>query len=221
GIFQSQAEVDAWGQEGAQVGGLKFADLNGDGQITEDGDVGIIGSPHPDFTLGVNLSLGYKRFDLTAFFLAVVGNEISNQTRAFTHLRQFNGNITQEVLENAWSEDNTDSNIPALNAVDNSSNFQSTYYIEDGSYLRAKQVQLGYSVPANAIKGVSNLRFYIQGQNLFTITGYSGADPAISNVNQGNGGRAGAGSANDQWTGFDHGMYPASMIVMFGVNASF
>jgi len=223
GIFQSQSEVDGHGQVGAKVGGLKFADLNGDGMITEDGDVGIIGSPHPDLTAGLNISLGYKNLDFTAFLLGVFGNEISNQTRAFSHLRQFNGNISQEVLDGAWTESNTNTDIPALNADDPSSKQQSTYYIEDGSYVRGKQFQLGYTLPVTSISkaGLSKLRFYVQAQNLFTITNYSGADPAVSNVNQGSGGDATAGDVNDIWTGFDHGMYPASRIVMFGLNASF
>lgn len=223
GIFQSQAEVDGHGQVGAKVGGLKFADLNGDGEITEDGDVGIIGSPHPDLTGGLNLALGYKNIDLTAFFFGSFGNDISNQTRSFTHLRQFNSNVTTEVLENAWSESNTSSTIPALSADDPSSRQQSSYLIEDGTYVRLKQLQLGYTLPVGTLgnSGISSLRFYVQGQNLLTFTGYSGADPAISNVNQGSGGATTAGGVNDIWTGFDHGMYPASRVVMFGVNASF
>ena len=223
GIFQSQAEVDAHGQVGAKVGGLKFADLNGDGMITEEGDVGIIGSPHPDLTMGLNLGISYKNFDFTAFIFGVFGNEISNQTRAFSHLRQFNGNITKDVLANAWTESNTNTDIPALNADDPSSKQQSTYYIEDGSYIRGKQFQLGYTLPGDVLSGVGieNLRIYVQAQNLFTITDYSGADPAISNVNQGNGGDATPGDVNDIWTGFDHGNYPASKLWMFGLNLSF
>ena len=169
------------------------------------------------------MTLGYKNFDFTAFFLGVFGNEISNQTRAFTHLRQFNSTVTKDVLANAWTENNTGTDIPALNADDPSSKQQSTYYIEDGSYVRLKQLQLGYTLPLETVNkvGISKLRFYIQGQNLFTITGYTGADPAISNVNQGSGGQTTPGGVNDIWTGFDHGVYPASRIIMFGVNATF
>ncbi len=216
GIFASQAEVDAHAmQDGAAVGRLRFKDLNGDGVINDD-DKGVIGDPHPDFTTGLNIGVNFKDFDLTAFFFASSGNQIFNYVRLFDTFGLFNSNVRQEVLTESFSASNPNGTIPQLDVNDTFSQQPSSFYVEDASYIRLKSLQLGYNLPRTTLGNTfSNLRIYIQAQNLFTITGYSGLDPAPSNFNvQGN-------LNGDLWTGYDFGNYPANKIVMFGVNAAF
>jgi len=217
GIFQTQEEVDNHNQGGAQVGGLKFRDISGpegipDGEIN-DYDLTIIGNPHPSFTYGLNISLNYKNFDFTAFFVGSSGNEIFNYTRLFTHFRQFFSNVSREYYQN-----NGTGGDPLLNIGDTSSRSSSEYYVENGSYFRLGQLQIGYNVPlSGGVKNtLSSLRIYVQGQNLFTITKYTGLDPALSNANIGDG-----RNLNDIWTGFDIGQYPSNRIMTLGVVADF
>jgi len=216
GIFQA-GDAQLSTQPGSKVGGLKFQDLNNDGAIT-DADLTIIGSPHPDFTYGLNLGVSYKAFDLTAFFFGSQGNQIFNYTKLFTHFRQFFSNVSKEYYENNGTGDE-----PALNVNDNSSRHSSDYYVENGSYLRLAQLQLAYNVPLSAgmKKAVGGIRLFAQGQNLFTITKYKGLDPALSNANIGPPNAQGVGSLNDLWTGFDLGQYPSNKLVTLGVSVKF
>lgn len=196
----------------AKVGGLKFKDIDGDGKITEK-DATIIGNPHPDLTGGLNLGVSIKNLDISAFFVGSLGNEIFNYVKAFTHFRQFNSNVDREYYLN-----NGTGGSPKLNINDTASRLASTYYVEDGSYLRLGQLQIGYNIPMSATNkaGMKNLKVYVQGQNLFTITGYSGLDPALSNANIGDG-----NNLNDLWTGYDLGQYPTNKLITVGVSAEF
>ena len=210
GIFASQAEVDAHAnQPGAAVGRIRFTDTNGDGEIN-DNDRVILGSFHPSLTTGLSFGLNYKDIDLTGFLFGSFGNEIFNFNRLFTDFSQFEANVRQEVLDNAWSPQNLDSEIPAPDYGGRGFNSRpSSYYVEDASYIRLENIQLGYRV--RDIGGIgANARFYIQGQNLFTITDYTGLDPAMSNF-----GRA------DIATGLDLGNYPSNKAVIFGVSVDF
>jgi hypothetical protein len=226
GIFQSQTEIDALNasassgeyQAGALVGGFKRKDINGDGVITS-ADQGVIGNPHPDVTLGLNLGLDYKNFDFSMMFFASIGNDIYNYNRLFTHFGQFASNVSKDLLTDTWSPSNRGASIPQLNANDTFSQLSSDFYVEDGSYLRAQNVTLGYTIPSGSIKAFQSLRVYVSAQNLFTITDYSGIDPALSNANIG--ATIDGQRQNDGWTGFDLGNYPSSRVFMFGVNASF
>jgi TonB-dependent starch-binding outer membrane protein SusC len=125
----------------------------------------------------------------------------------------FNSNIAKDVLAVQGTGLN-----PKINGLDASSRSSSTFYVEDGSYVRMANLQLGYKVPKVIISklGLSSARVYVQGQNLFTITKYSGVDPAVSNANIGNG-----GNVNDLRTGYDNGNYPANKIMTVGVNLEF
>ncbi|OAV45320.1 TonB-dependent receptor [Lewinella sp. 4G2] len=242
GIFQNQAEVDAAAaldgdpttafQEQARVGAFRFKDVDGfdpetgmrtgqpDGVIN-DADLSIIGNPHPDLTAGLNIGVDYKNFDFTMFFFGSFGNDIFNATKQFTIFRQFDTNASTELLTNSWSPETPNNTLPALNINDTYSRTPSDFYVEDGSYVRLKQLQLGYTLP-NSIGGdvFSRLRFYVQAQNLFTITGYSGLDPALSTFGLGNGNNGG-GDADDLFMGVDNGNYPTTRIFMLGVNAAF
>ncbi len=225
GLFRSQAEVDAHAtQDGAEVGRIRFKDIDSfddEGKLTglpdgiiNDADKGVIGDPHPDFVAGFNLGFNFRNFDFTAFFFGSVGNQVFNYNRVFDTFGLFNSNVRKEVLTDSWSASNPDGNIPKLDIDDTFSQVPSSFYVEDASYLRLKTLSAGYTFPK--IGNVfSSLRVYIQAQNVFTITGYTGLDPAPSNFGVQDGINA------DQWNGFDFGNYPANKIWMVGVNAAF
>ncbi|MEL6650449.1 MAG: hypothetical protein AAFQ87_06525, partial [Bacteroidota bacterium] len=213
GLFRSQEEVDAHAtQDGAAVGRIRFKDLNEDGVINDD-DLGIIGSPHPDFTAGINIGLSYKNFDFTMFLFASQGNEIFNYNKLFEVFRFFNTNVREEVLTDAFHPTrNPEGTLPIMDENDVFSERPNSFYVEDASYIRAKQMQLGYTLPTElgSRLGMTNVRIYIQGQNLFTITNYSGIDPALSNF--------GVRGNSDQWNGNDFGNYPSSKVFMAGIS---
>ncbi len=219
GMFQTQAEVDAIDQAGAAIGRFKRKDINKDGIINGD-DNTIIGNPHPDLTLGLTLGLDYKNFDFSVFLFASIGNDIFNYNKVFTHLGQFSSNMSKEVLTNTWTPENPNAPIPKLDGGDTFKSQSSSFYVEDGSYLRAQNVTLGYTLPSTTnFLGFDRLRVYLQAQNLFTITDYSGIDPALSNVNGGV--NVDGQLQNDGWSGYDLGNYPASKSFIFGVNVTF
>lgn len=212
GIFQSQAEVDAHAEQvGKAVGQLRLSDLNGDG-IINDGDLGNIGSPHPDFTLGMNLGVNFGDIDITTFWVGSVGNEIYNYNKLFEVFRFFNSNVREDLLENSWSPSNPDGEYPLINEDDIFSENSTDFYVEDGSYLRMRTLQVGYTLGSDILDkvGIGSARIYVQGQNLLTLTGYSGIDPALASFRRG-----------DQRRGFDYGNYPQSKMIQVGVNASF
>ena len=220
GIFQDAADVAGHAtQDGAAPGRMKFKDITGDG-IVDNADRGPTGSPHPDLTLGFNIGLDYKQFDFTMFLYGSFGNEIFNYNKIFHDFRLFNTNVRTNVLTDSWTPENTGASIPRLDASDSYSRVPSDYYVESGSFLRARTVSIGYNITPSKSIGFSKLRVYIQGQNLFTITDYSGIDPDLSNVNVGQADGQGRKN-NDQWTGFDFGNYPSSRVYMIGVNATF
>ena len=223
GLFQSDDEVNgAPTQDGAEPGFFRYADLNGvdangdivpgaDGEITPE-DRTFIGNPNPDFTYGLNIALNYKNFDLTAFFFGSQGNEIFNYTRWWTDFwPSFQGQKSIDLLENSWTPTNTGATVPkASNTSNFSTNTESlSYYVEDGSFVRLKNLQIGYNFPAVAANriGMKNLRIYLQGTNLFTITNYSGLDPEIS--------------GGDTSFGVDEGNFPVVKQYLIGLNIGF
>ena len=199
-------------QDGAAPGRFKFEDLNNDGEITPD-DRTFIGSPVPDFTGGVNFTLGYKGLDLSVYLYTSIGNEIWNQSRWFTDFYQtFEGAAISERLKDAWTPENLDAEIPVVEKTANfsTSNVGNSFYVEDGSYLRLQNVTLGYTLPASLLERwrLERVRMFASANNLFTITGYSGLDPAV-------GGNA------DTTFGIDVGNYPVTTGYTFGLNLSF
>ncbi|GET33174.1 SusC/RagA family TonB-linked outer membrane protein [Prolixibacter bellariivorans] len=217
GVFQSQQEIDkAPVQEGSsnedlKPGDLKFVDVNGDG-VVNDEDKTYLGSPIPKFTYGFNLGVTYGAFDLSAFVQGSQGNKIFNAMK--THLYNFDETNKSTDMLNSWTPTNTNTNMPRLNGNDkNNTNRTSDRFVEDGSYARLKNITLGYTLPKSLVQkaGIASLRFYVSGQNLVTITNYSGADPEIGQ------------NATDKYLtrGVDIGTYPQAQTYVFGVKLGF
>ncbi|MDT0691158.1 TonB-dependent receptor [Salegentibacter sp. F188] len=216
GIYQNQAEVDEVltanpDQEAVQPGDVRFVDINGDGAINA-ADRTVIGNPYPSVTLGLNLSAQYKSFDISVFVQGAYGQEIYN-----TNLydlqgmpRLFNSGVA--VLDR-WTGEGTSNTIPrALGAPQNLN--ASDRFIEDGSYTRLKNLNIGYTFDEGMFgDSLANLRIYLSGQNLITLTDYSGLDPEIGVDNvlqQGTGG-----------LGIDRGLYPQPTSITFGLQLGF
>ena len=189
------------------TGRFTFADLDNSGDITDD-DRGFIGSPHPDFTYGINLSAGYKGFDISAFFQGSQGNDIYNQNKIFTDFPSFvNGNRSDRVLD-SWTPTNTNPSLPALSATIQGNEARSnSFFVEDGSYLRLKNLQIGYTIPKDVTSkyGIDSFRLYVQASNLFTITKYDGWDPEII-------------SFDNLTLGVDSNLSPQPRIMTLGLN---
>ncbi len=213
GIYQNANEVNnGIAQDGKAIGRFRWKDLNGDKKI-DNNDKGIIGDPNADVVIGFNLGLSYKSFDFTMFLQGSMGNDIFNYVKYFTDFFGFSGNRSERMLYESWTPSRPNAILPMLDVNDGYSFQPSSYYVEDGSYLRARVVQLGYKLPASLLNKVKidNLRFYIQAQNLFTITGYDGLDPALGTRN----------NATEQWVGIDYGNYPLAKTMMIGLNLTF
>ncbi len=205
GIFQSADDYTKYGvthnglTAATAAGHFKFKDINNDGKINDD-DRTFIGNPHPKFSYGFNLNLYYKNFDLSIFFQGVYGNKIFNYWRAYTVFPGAQGSGADDT----WSSTNTSSKLPIWNNTTSDDIKPSSFFVEDGSYLRLKNLQIGYTFPAN--KAFNKIRFYVQGYNLATFTKYSGIDPEIS-----------TGSATNIGVDFG-GNYPISRKIIIGIN---
>jgi len=217
GIFQNVTEIsNSPIQTGVQPGDRKYKDINGpDGKpdgIISDYDRTYLGSPIPKFYYGINMGGSFKYFDFSMSLQGQYGNKILNQMRAQVyniHSWHSDGlsNVLKEV-KNSWSGEGTSNTIPRLTADFIGNNWLgSDFYIEDGSFLRCRSLQIGYTLPKVLVNkaGLQSTRFYINIQNLFTITNYSGYDPEISN-------------SNPIRSGVDWGQYPVSRIFTLGVN---
>tara|TARA_B100000953_G_scaffold24468_1_gene20022 strand:- start:5148 stop:8168 length:3021 start_codon:yes stop_codon:yes gene_type:complete len=205
GIFQTQAEVDAAAtQANAAPGDIRFVDQNGDGVIDSD-DRTDIGDPIPDLTMGANIGFTFKNWDFNAYAFASLGNEI---VRNFER-NQPNTNRTNAFL-GRWTGPGTTDSFPRVTVGATSNNQFSDFFVEDGSYLRLQNVQIGYTLDSDLIAntGVEKFRVYASVNNAFTLTEYSGYDPSASN-----GAPIGGG--------IDQGFYPVPRIYMLGINMKF
>ena len=204
GLFQNREEVLASGQENARVGGLKYADLDGNGIINEQDQTWIF-NPVPNFSWGLNVELGYKDFDFTMFWQGVAGQDVYNDQKFQTDFYSITdaGSNKGNRMLGAWTTANTGSSIPALttNNVGNE-NRTSTYFVENGSYAKLRQVQIGYNLPNKLLEKVkmTSARVYVSGHNLLTIKTSSLTCPDPE---------------NPRW------MYPNSTSISFGIQTSF
>jgi TonB-dependent starch-binding outer membrane protein SusC len=219
GIFQTDEEgrghVPQFGGVTNFAGQFKFRDVNKDGKV-DAGDRTIIGNPHPDFMYGINIAVGYKNLRLDIFGQGVQGNQLFNYVRYWTDFPTFAGNRSRRMLEQSWRPGRTDALLPLPRSNDNISSNPSTYYLEDGSYLRLRNIQLTYSLPKKMFSklGMSSANVYVQAQNWFTFTKYTGLDPEVNLRNS-------SGSGQDRQIGVDEGAYPASRTILVGLNLSF
>jgi TonB-linked SusC/RagA family outer membrane protein len=202
-------------QDGAKAGRIKFRDLNGDGTV-DNLDRTVIGSPHPNFTMGIDLGARRGQWDASATIFGTYGNEIFDNQKDFYVFRDFQSNVLKDRLSASWSPTNQDAKYPILDINDTYSGAPSSYYIEDGSYTRLRSVQLGYTLPTGA-RYLPGARVYVQGDNLWTNTDYPGLDPALSPGNQ----TGPAGDIRDQFMGVDRGSYPTNKVFSIGITTSF
>lgn len=181
GLFQTQEEIDNHAtQANAVPGDIRFKDLNGDGVIDQE-DRKFIGNPWPDFVVGLNAQANYKNFDLAIGFTGTIGNDIFNASK-WAQLGSNWFNWHEDAL-GRWTGPGTSNYVPRLDERDPNNNLRfSDWYVEDGSYLRLSNVQLGYTIPQNHAR---NIRIFVTGRNLLTITGYSGTDPELGTSDEG------------------------------------
>lgn len=217
GIYQNQEDVTKGpSYEDARVGGPKYADISGpDGKpdgIVDANDRTIIGNPMPKFIYSLGFNASYKHFDISMFFNASSGNDLFDMTRYYTDFGGFDGAVTTRML-NAWSPNNTGSMIPSpYRGRPNVEMQSSSYYVQDGSFFKMKNLQIGYNFQIEgALKNaISNLRAYVSATNLFVITKYSGMDPEVSQI-----------SSTYSAPGVDIGVVPMSRQFLLGVNVTF
>lgn len=223
GVFQDQAEIDALNPDAANgvyyqasgtvPGDFRFKDLNEDG-VVDDADQELLGSPIPDILYGFNLNATYKNIDFSMAWQGVHGNEI------FAKILQQAGDFTKpdnkftQLYENAWRGPGTSNTVPRIAQDNANSNYRnSDYYIKDGSFLRLRSVQLGYTLPDKILDsmGLANFRLFIGGQNLLTFDNYEfGLDPEVGSTFE-----------NNLQNGVDYGRYPIPRTVTLGVNVGF
>ncbi|OWP64261.1 SusC/RagA family TonB-linked outer membrane protein [Hymenobacter amundsenii] len=206
GLFQTPEDVQKHAtQNGAAPGDIRFKDLNGDGLITAL-DRTFIGNPNPDFTYGINNTVTWKGFDLNVFLQGSQGNQIYNQNRYILESALYGNSSGSTRVLGRWTGPGTSNTVPRAIAGDPNTNLRvSSYYMEDGSYLRLKTLTLGYKLPAAVLGRISakQIRLYVTGQNLVTLTKYTGFDPEV-----------GA-------SGVDLGVYPQPRVLLAGVNIGF
>ncbi|MDF7814726.1 TonB-dependent receptor [Hymenobacter sp. YC55] len=225
GIFQTQEDINAYTgpdgkliQAGAKPGDFRFADLNNDGVIDAK-DQKFIGNPTPDLTFGLNLTAGYKGFDLQVSLVGSLGNDLVNANKGWWYSGSYNYNKISGLENEAWHGEGTSNSVPRIVANDNNQNLTrfSNFYVEDGSYARMRNLQLGYTLPkaASSVLRMSSLRLYVSAQNLFTITNYSGLDPEIGY------GRSYTDAPSALNRGVDLGNYPTTRTYLVGANIAF
>jgi TonB-linked SusC/RagA family outer membrane protein len=218
GIFQDSADIKKHATQtgGTGPGDLKFKDNKADGVIDND-DRTFLGSFFPKFTYSFNLGANYKGFDASVFFQGVQGNKIYNATRTISEgmIRFFNSST--KVLD-AWRSDHTNTSVPrAIGSDPNQNARPSTRFLEDGSYLRLKNVILGYTIPVNSLQSatkgvVKSFRIYVSAQNVLTFTKYSGYDPEVGNRTY---------TTSQLTNGIDAAVYPQPKAYQVGIQANF
>lgn len=223
GLFQSEEEIKSYTnsagellQPNAKPGDIKFVDVDGNGVI-DGNDRTYVGNPLPDVTTGLTLGANFHNFDISLFFQGMFGNDVYDLTRYvgdFYNQSQYNKNC--RVLD-AWTPTHTQTDIPRVTMDDPNNNIRpSSYYVQNASFVRLKNVKIGYSVPQSVLSKIkfNSLYIYAQATNLFTITGYDGIDPEV-------GLQSYSSDYRNLDMGVDRGIYPLSRTFTLGVNVSF
>jgi len=207
GIFQdataAAAAPVAFASSYNAPGHFEFADVSGDTLIST-ADRTFIGSPHPKFTGGLNFDLTYAGFDLNLFFYGSYGNKLINYVSRWIDYGQFNGGLSKDVLYNSWTTTNTGARLPMFDQS-SISQYNSTAFVEDGSFFRLKNLRLGYTLPQSVLSKakLQSIRLYFQVTNLFTLTKYSGLDPEYN--------------SSGMTMGLDRGAWPTPREISFGL----
>lgn len=215
GIFQNQAQIDSYKSSDGKVimptakpGDSIYKDLNDDGKIST-ADMTFIGNPHPTAIYGLSFGAEWKNFDLSILFQGVAGNDIFNASKFYFNKFDGRQNVLTDAYMNAWDGEGSSNSVPIMLAGTTDKSridknwWQSSNYIEDGSYFRMKNLQLGYTIKSKKAASKTSFRVYLTIQNLFTITNYSGIDPEIPD------------------NGIDRGQYPQPRTFMLGANFNF
>jgi TonB-linked SusC/RagA family outer membrane protein len=213
GIYQNAGDISGNpSYTGARVGGFRYQDIDGDGAITPN-DRTVIGDPNPDFIYSLGLNFAYKNWDVAMFFNGSQGNDLYEATRYFTDFPTFDGARSTRLLD-AWSPTNTSSNIPSpYVGVSDLEYASSSYYVQNGSFFRMKNLQIGYTIPVKVFgtkQGISKVRIYASATNLFTITKYTGLDPEVSQETE-----------TFSVLGLDRGIYPSPRQYLLGLSIGF
>ena len=210
GIFQNAQQVEDSPQRDVSTpGDVRFKDINDDG-VLDALDRTMIGNPWPDFVYGLTVNAAYKGFDLSMFFQGSQGNDVMNIQRYDTESGTGFYNATKGFIDKSWNGEGSSDQFHKISQTQGLNNSVSDYFVEDGSYLRLKNMQVGYKFSNRYLKkaNISQLRFFVGAQNLLTITGYSGLDPEM-------------GAADPKLTGIDQGYYPQARTIMIGINTKF
>lgn len=222
GYYLNAADAAPYFSSGARAGRIKYRDLNNDGEITA-ADRAVIGSPHPDFTAGLDLAVRRGAWEFSATLFGTFGNDIFDSQKYWYVFRYFDTNVRADRLANSVVLDatgrvtNPGAKYPRLDASDVFSRQYSSYWIEDGSYVRLRTLQVAYNLPPALVRWIPAARVYLQAENLFTITGYDGLDPALpAPVSTG-----AAGDRRDQARGIDQGVYPSNRTITIGITTTF
>jgi len=229
GYYKDSLDAAPFWNDGARPGRIKFKDLNGDGTISG-ADRTIIGSPHPDFTGGLDLAVRRGSWEVSATVFGTFGNKIFNAQKYWYVFRYFDTNVRSDLLANAVVLDNTcagttckgkvtnpDALYPRVDVSDVFSRQFSSYWVEDGSYVRLRTLQVSYSLPPAIVRWIPAARVYLQAENLLTFTGYSGLDPALPTWST----FGAAGDTRDQFRGVDEGSYPTNRTITIGISTTF
>ena len=246
GYYLDSADAAPFWDSGARPGRIKFVDIDGDGAITA-ADRTIIGDPHPDFTAGLDLSLRKGSWEVSATVFGSFGGQIFNSQKYWTVFRYFDTNVTNDRLANSAELNgrcspepvpagappgtqptwpcpgvvvNPDAKYPRLDGQDAFSRQFSSYWVEDGTYVRMRTLQVAYNLPPAMIRWIPAARVYLQAENLFTISGYSGLDPSLPAASVFRD-AAQQLDIRDQFRGVDQGAYPSSRIITIGISTTF
>lgn len=210
GIYQTDEEAIQNGEPTKKAGDYKFKNFDGKGNV-DDSDKRVLTHLEPKLIFGLNNTFGYKNFDLSILLVGTYGNDVVNEFRKYNLTVNGNWTPTREAFNNRWQGPGTGNKIdkPSKNSATSIRDYANTLWVEDGSYIRVRDITFGYTFPAKILKPISSLYVYISGQNLFTFTNYSGYDPeAVWN-------------SNTAINGWDRGVYPSTKSVTAGVKVTF
>ena len=229
GFYLDSLDAAPYWADGARPGRIRFRDVNNDGAITG-ADRTVIGTPHPDFMAGLDLGVRRGPWNLDVTLFGTFGNDIFNAQKYWYVFRYFNANVRRDLLANSAVLDgpcsgsacpgrvtNPNARYPRLDATDVFSRQFSSYWVEDGSYVRLRSIQVGYDLPPTFVRWIPAARIYLRAENLFTITGYSGLDPALPAWEVQPAGL----DLRDQFRGVDGGSYPSNRTLSIGITSTF